>query len=262
MVRRRDLALLLVTLAATFAGCGDGDDSSGDSGDVDPAPVTMTPDDGCTEDYPERMANSGPLAEQFVTCADDVGSLRLHNVSSAVLVVGDYGSGATLTASDAASGSFLDEMVAQTTPATCSGTTCSMPPSAGVYADGPSARVVVSVDVGATAVANMARAVSGWAYSKLQGRAGRFAASIRGCANGVADASQGYTYLDDAMRSVLETGVACRSLYRDVAAELREAPPAVSTASDDVLRIGNRLGAKLKLDLTVFAGVRAITRLP
>lgn len=268
MRRIPPLELLLTALFTLVAGCGGrgGDRTSSTEGDVSER-VPDAPDDGCTEEHPERRQNVGKIGGAFVSCfSDDATSLSVENVSSLVLIVkDDAGDAFDLTVVSGGANSFADSMVKQTTPALCSDIDgwCRMPPRATVIVDSdPTPRVVVYADPLATAAATAAASFGSWVQSTLTTRAASFSAAVRGCANAVAAVADDYAYVEDAMRAAVETGTACTGLYREVTAAADDVPPPPTQATDDVLRHARGFSSNLRRELALLSAIRVATRIP
>jgi hypothetical protein len=251
----------LVTLAAAGVLAGSGCD--GDNHDA------QAPDDGCTDDYPNRLQNVGRLADFFATCStDDGASILLTNTTSGVVLVvraGDLLNVPEMAVSRSSSPSFKETVVNDSVPLSCSSTSgpCLLTPNSRLTARTSRGlvRLLADVDLAATATATAANSLAGYVQGKLTTRASKFAGGITACARSAGAAATEHQFIGDAVRDSVQASGDCGSLIAGVARELNEQPPPPIDAGEQVLRHAGSYTADLRRDFSVYEAIRVISKI-
>lgn len=268
------LIALSVACALAVSACdGHHTDTTTDSvtdGGAGPATTSRPPNQGCTEDYPNRLTNTGPLADTFTTCStDDGASLQLTNTTSALVLSVRAGSqdAPELTVLSSAAPSFAESAVNAAVPLGCGGSStgpCLLTPNGtltAVAASGVPVALLIDAAKNATVTATAANSLAGYVAGKFTPRAQQFTMRISKCAQASGAAAAQHQYAADAIRDSVSASIDCRSLINYVALQVNERPPPTTTATEEILTHVGSYTADLHRDFTVYGAVEVLSHL-
>lgn len=214
----RHLVAVFVVLVVGISAC-DGDDD--DNGGGSPTPDYSEPayDEGCSDDFPRRVAEPSGFTGFVVLCDIEGGTeMSVRNIGNVVLVATpDRQQWQAADATPGPEPTFAHRLIQTTIPAVCGAASCTVPPGATLtISAGVPARAILDVAAAETVAATLARSLADQVNARIGTPGQRFADAIVNCAQQAPNALQGAAW-EEAFRNTLIASSSCLAVMDQLA---------------------------------------------